>query len=75
MAAVKNAQIENEYNLFGRIWTVYKRFYGPEDNEGYWDALVETLKGVQHDFPGQLSTDLSMAILSDIERRYQERNK
>lgn len=72
--AVTNQQIKTEFDLFARVWTVYKQYYIPERSEPYWDALVESLKGLQNDFPGQLSVDLSLAILGDIERRFKEQN-
>ena len=71
MAAVSKDQIKTEFNLFGEIWNIYKAYYTPEakDNEEYWEAIT----AVQHKYPGQLSRDLALAILGDIERRSEER--
>ena len=75
LAAVSKDQIKTEFNLFGEIWNIYKAYYTPEakDNEEYWDSLIEAITAVQHKYPGQLSRDLALAILGDIERRAEER--
>ena len=75
LAAVSKDQIKTEFNLFGEIWNIYKAYYTPEakDNEEYWDSLIEAITAVQHKYPGQLSRDLALAILGDIERRSEER--
>lgn len=75
MASVNKDQIKAEFNLFGEIWNIYKAYYLPEDkdNEKYWDSLVEAITAVQHKYPGQLSRDLALAILGDIERRSERR--
>lgn len=67
---VSKEQIRTEFDLFGRVWNVYKEFYIPEDNSEYWDKLVKAISEIQSDFPGQLSRDLSLSILADIERRH-----
>lgn len=67
---VTKEQIKTEFDLFGQVWTTYKRYYEPQDTDEFWDELTEEIKAIQRKFPGQLSKDLSLAILDDIERRY-----
>ena len=73
LASVSKGQIKREFNLFGEIWNIYKAYYIPEDTGAYWDGLVEAITAVQEKYPGELSKDLALAILGDIERRSKER--
>lgn len=72
MSSVSKDRIKLEFDLFAAVWNTYKKYYIPEENDEYWDALVDSIKELQHKYPGELSKALSLAVLDDIERRYRE---
>lgn len=68
---VKNAEIKQEFDLFSEIWGTYKILLPvrPQNDTIYWGGVIEKISDIMRKYPGQLSKDLALAILGDLERR------
>lgn len=68
---VRNEDIKQEFDLFAAIWKMFKSLLpvSSKDDEAYWDSVTGQIKEIMNTYPGQLATDLSMAVLSELERR------
>lgn len=68
---VKNADIQQEFNLFADVWNTYKALLPvrPRNDTRYWGEAVEAVSEIMRKYPGQFSKDLSLAVLGDLERR------
>lgn len=71
---VKNADIKQEFDLFAEVWNAYKCLLPvrPRNDTQYWGEAVEKVSDIMRKYPGQFSKDLSLAVLSDLERRCRE---
>ncbi len=57
--------------IFGvRIKRCYQSV--PRNDTAYWGGVVEQVSEIMRKYPGQLSKDLALAILGDLERRSKE---
>ncbi len=73
MAAVTNKEIPDEFNLFGEIFTMYKKFYHPEESNEYWTSLVENTRDISSRYNTKLASDLCLIIVDELERKWRER--
>lgn len=70
MAAVKNKDIPEEYEFFGELFTFRKKFYKPEENDEYWEALVdETRKLADKHNHNDFFDAMLILCIDDIEKR------
>lgn len=69
MAGVSNKEIPNDFNIFNDIWTLYKRYYYPEDNEQYWNNVISDFKSLSKKYQTKLANDLCIAILNELDRK------
>ncbi len=69
MASVTNKEIPDEFNLFGEIFTMYKKFYHPEDNKDYWSALIENSHEISNKYNTELARDLCLVVIDELERK------
>ena len=72
MAAVTNKEIPDEFNLFGEIFTMYKKFYHPEKSNEYWTALVENTRDISNKYNTKLASDLCLIIVDELERKWRD---
>lgn len=63
MAAVSNKEIPDEFNMFGELWTLYKKYYHPENNDQYWQGIRNDFINLTKKYKSKLSEDLSLAII------------
>lgn len=71
---VRNEDIKQEFELFANVWKTYKVLLpvGSRADTKYWDGATNIISKIMQKYPGQLSKDLALAILSDLERRCEE---
>lgn len=50
MSSKRIMQGSEEFMMFKEFWRIYQEYYEPEDNEGYWDKLVNDVSRFYTDF-------------------------
>lgn len=71
---VKNAEVQQEFDMFAEVWKVYKALLpvqGRHDKE-YWDNVTDSISEIMRKYPGQFAKDIALAVLGDLERRCME---
>lgn len=74
MASVTNKEIQEDFNLFGEIFNMYKKFYLPEDNETYWNEVIENSRDISSRFDSALARDLCLIVVDEFERKWRQSN-
>lgn len=64
-----------EFAMMQEFWKIWQEFFEPEDNEEYWDSLIKATSDFAKKFDGSLTGNtasyLMLAVLTDIENRYE----
>lgn len=69
MAAVSNKEIPEEFNLFGELWNLYKKYYHPEDNDQYWADVRKDFIELSKKYGTKFSEELGFTIMCELERK------
>lgn len=69
MAGASNKEIPSDFNMFGDIWNLYKKYYYPEDNEQYWNNVISDFKSLSKKYQTKLVDDLCIAALNELDRK------
>lgn len=71
---VKNAEVQQEFDMFAEVWKVYKSLLPVKDrhDKEYWDSVTDSLSEIMRKYPGQFAKDVTLAVLGDLERRCKE---
>lgn len=72
MAAVKNSDIPEVFQMFGDAFTILKKYYTPELDDTFWDQLKNDTDIIYKKYNSQLCKDVLLAIANDIDRRFRE---
>lgn len=75
MAAVKNSEIPEIFQMFGDAFNLLKKYYKPESGEEYWEQLKNEIDIIYKKYNSQLCKDVLLAIANDIDRRFMEDKK
>lgn len=43
----KNEEMKTEFNIFGDVWKIYKKFYFVTDSEEFWDEVINECNKVR----------------------------
>ena len=70
MASVTSKEIPNEFNMFGELFTVYKKYYHPEYTQEWWAEMMQAFRDLNKKYDLEICKDLSLACISAIESRY-----
>ena len=70
LASVTSKEIPEEFNMFGELFTLYKKYYHPEVEQTWWNSLMKEFKGLNKKYDTKLCTDLCLACIDAIESRY-----
>ena len=63
--------LKQEFDLFADIWKMFKALLpaGDQMDVEYWDTANQMVIDIMQKYPGEFSEELSLAVLSEIERR------
>ena len=75
VASVNSRDIPHEFNMFGELFTIYKRYYYAERNDNWWAEMISAFRGLNKKYPTNLCKDLCTSCIVEIERRYSGYNK
>lgn len=66
-----NEQMQQEFNLFGDIWKMFKELLpiGNKDDVEYWDGANQKVVEIMHRYPGEFGQGLALAVLDELGRR------
>lgn len=63
-----------DFQMFSDYYKIYQDFYVPEDNDGYWLALVRAVDEFYEKYKTKLAKDLALAYLNSREELYKLKN-
>ncbi len=69
MAAVNNKDIPEEFNMFGELWNLYKKYYYPEATDEYWINLRQDFIDLGKKYGTKFSEELGLTIMNELDRR------
>lgn len=69
MAGVNSKDIPNDFNMFGELFNLYKKYYHPEDTDEYWKLVHDDFKALSLKYRTELTNDLSLVIIAELERK------
>lgn len=74
MAVVSNKEIPEDFNMFGELWNLYKKYYHPEDNDQYWKNIRNDFIGLSKKFGTRFSEELGLTVMGELERKARGEN-
>lgn len=73
MASVTAKEIPEEQKFFTDLWNLRKKYYTPEDNDDYWDSMVNEFTELRVKYEKvSISYKMILLIIDDLEMRYKE---
>ena len=72
MASVKNKDIPKDYEFFGELFNFRKKFYLPEDNQSYWNELIEETNKLSEKWNSEYVDGMLVLCVDEIDKRYHE---
>lgn len=69
LASVNSKEIPEEFNMFGELFTLYKKYYYPEDKEGWWEEVIGAFRGMSNKYNTTLCNELCIVCINAIESR------
>lgn len=64
-----NEEMKIEYDIFGDIWKLFKKYYHADQSAEYWDNLLAESSALQAKYKSTLCKDLILAVIDDSDRR------
>ena len=73
MASVKFEKGSCEWYMFQDYWKLCQKFWNPEDNDKYWEAVVsETNNFYEKHKDVMLSKEIMLALIDCLEKKNKE---
>lgn len=73
MASVTAKEIPEEQKFFTDLWNLRKKYYTPEDNDDYWDSMVNEFTELRDKYDKiSISYKIILIVMDDLEMRYKE---
>ena len=69
MAGVNSKEIPDEFNMFGELFNLYKKYYHPDNTEEYWRSVFADFEAFTLKYNTVLSKDLTYAVITELERK------
>lgn len=79
MGEVLGKEIPSESKFMSDFWAFRKKYYLPEDNDAYWESLINDGDLLMNEYDPELKTnpskpsyyaDIVLTCVRDLERRY-----
>lgn len=59
-----------EFQIFTDVWNFFKKFYEVEDDDAFWDELIEESNQIAVKYGNnKFANDLLIATIKELERR------
>ena len=58
---------DKEYDLFNDFWKLTKEFNIPEDNDEYWESLINVSNAFCKKYDSKYARDLALAFMTSRE--------
>lgn len=59
-----------EFQIFATVWNFFKKFYEVEDDDAFWDELIEESNQIAVKYGNnKFANDLLIATIKELERR------
>ena len=65
---------DEEFQMFAEYYKIYQDFYVPEDNDTYWQELVNSADNFCKKYKSELAIDLMIAYINSRDRVYKLKN-
>lgn len=65
-----NQEMQVEYNLFSDIWKLFKYYYHTEENQDFWNSLIDSAREIERKYKSSLCNDLLIAVIMELENKY-----
>ena len=76
MASVTAKEIPEVQQFFTELWSMYKKYYTPEEDDAYWNYVVNDFSALRKKFENvKVSKQMIFAVLDDLEERHKERRR
>lgn len=73
MASVTAKEIPEVQQFFTELWNLYKKYYIPEDNDDYWDSMINEFTELRVKYEKvSISYKIILIVMDDLEMRYKE---
>ena len=73
MASVTAKEIPEEQMFFTDLWNLRKKYYTPEDNDDYWNSMVNEFTELRVKYEKvSISYKIILIVMDDLEARYKE---
>ena len=68
--AATNKEMSTEFQYFGEIWALFKKFYHVRPDDEYWEAVVEEGNAIVQKYNNlPLCRNLVLAVIGELERK------
>ena len=64
-----------EYEMFNEYWQIMKQFNIPEDNDEYWESLINAGNAFCKKYDSQYARDLVLAFMASRETMWKKLKK
>lgn len=75
MAEKKLGKDSAEWEMFAEYWRLYKQYYEPEDNDEYWQEVVDATNAFYEKYKTEFARGLALQLVNELERRSRKRLK
>lgn len=74
MASEKFIKNSLEWEMFGDIYQIAQRYWIPEDDENYWNALIKETDDFNAKYKAlrPLSNQIIVGLLTGLQQKYEE---
>lgn len=62
-------QMKEEFAYFGEAWNFFKRFYEVQEDDSFWDSVVEEAGAIIRRYDSTLCKMVVLAIVDELERK------
>lgn len=69
MAEKKFPKGSEEWIMFMDFWALCQKHWIPEDNDSYWEQVVEDTESFVNKYGTNFAKRLGLALIDDLERR------
>lgn len=71
MAGVKFEKGSREWYMFQDCWKLCQKYWIPEDNDGYWDAVVRESSEFMKKYEDVvMAREMALAFIESLEKQY-----
>lgn len=64
-----NEEMKTEFTYFGEVWMLFKKYYHVQQEDSYWEMLVEEAEAINQKHRCKLCEDLLLAVVGELERK------